>query len=119
MEKEIDNSYNFELLECKKCRIKYCSDEKHKCDKFMHHGNTDIRIKPIDMGTDYFGFVCPNCNTILSVIKIRQCRGGGDEGRLIINLQCGKCGFLNARKLYQGEKINLVTECKHRGYNGK
>lgn len=108
---------DFELLTCYKCGMSYCSDEKHRCDKYPHHGNTNRRIKAFDCGTDYFSFECPVCKCRLSVTKLRQCRGGGDEGRLIINLKCIKCGLVDARKLWFGtDKIILVEQCKHKGF---
>ena len=83
--------------------------------RFPHHGIADKEHspKPRYIGTDYFAFFCPKCNAFMNVIKIRQCKGGGDEGRLIFNCECYKCKYREAIKLHFGLKNVLVEECKH------
>ena len=88
--------------------------------KAIHHGNNGNRIKPIDIGTDYFSFACPKCSNekeaeLMFPFRLRQCKGGGDDGRLIINLACPTCGFKDARKLYgidHFRKVRLEV-CEH------
>jgi len=85
-------------------------------NKYPHHGDVSVRIEPVATGTDYFGFKCVNCPLLMSVTKLRQCIGGGNTGRLIINLKCTECGFNDARKLHFGLTDYVLLEtCKHPG----
>ena len=78
-----------------------------------HHGNTYLRVKPVDVGTDYFSFECPECDSgmLMAPYRLRQCKGYEDDGRLIINLCCvnSECGFKATRKLWL---INDLVKCR-------
>jgi hypothetical protein len=93
--------------------------------KARHHGDTGTRIKPVDVGTDYFCFECPLCSNdderhFMFPFRIRQCKGEGHDGRLIINIACETCGFSDARKLwgidhFRKTRVEVCDHDKKRG----
>lgn len=69
--------------------------------KILHHGLCKEEIEPQYIGTDYFRFIHKDCPKEESH-HIGHCRITkiliDNNGRVIFNLQCGNCGFIDALK---------------------
>lgn len=96
---------------------------KKKLD-LMHHGNRnntfDIMIDK-NSSSDYFHFVCTNCNSMASIYGFLF----DSAKRVIFNLKCKECGAQNVRKITLDTaitrldpkiKTEILISRKHKDY---
>lgn len=62
--------------------------------EILHHGLLTGQFETILSGTDYFYFWCKQCQALAEITAVLI----DNQGRIIFNLKCPKCGALDALK---------------------